>query len=159
MRITVRILCLLLWVELNAADHVDAIALQPGDGYIPIHTPADSHPAEEMEALHKLTGKPIIICDHQVSFATPRYLNSIRPYYQRANESEAAAATAQFIHGAMACDFIPGYVRRPYIDRYSQPRNANKLGLIRDDGSPSEIPVDAYRRANQVARIRSEKPS
>ena len=73
-----------------AMPHIDAIAVQPGDGYFPIYTPGDIYPTAEIEALHKLTGKPIFICDHQISFATERYPVAIWPYHQRPNEADAA---------------------------------------------------------------------
>jgi len=135
-----------------AAPHLDAIAIQPGDGYIPIYTPGDTYPAEEIESLHKLTGKPIFICDHQISFATERYPKAIWPYHQRANEADAAAATERFLREAFAQPYILGYMRCQYIDRFSTRRNAIKLGLLRDDGSPYSQLIDATRRGNQAVK-------
>ncbi len=136
-------------VLLAALPHVDAIAIQPGDGYIPIYTPGDTFPAAEIEAIHRLAKKPIFICDHQISFATDRYPQAIWPFYQRASEQEAAAATEQFLLEAFQRPYILGYMRCQYIDRYSIRRNAIKLGLVRDDGTPYQHLVDATRRANR----------
>jgi hypothetical protein len=135
-----------------AAPHLDAIAIQPGDGYLPIYTPGDVFPAAEIESLHRATGKPIFICDHQISFGTPRYPKSIWPYHQRADEADAAAATERFLREAFARPYILGYMRCQYIDRFSARRGASKLGLLRDDGSPYTELVDATRRANAAAK-------
>lgn len=135
-----------------AIPYLDAIAVQPGDGYIPIYTPGDIYPAEEIESLHKLTGKPIFICDHQISFATTRYPVAIWPYHQRSNEADAAIATERFLQDAFVRPYILGYMRCQYIDRFSSRRNAIKLGLLRDDGSPYIHLVNATRRGNQIAK-------
>jgi len=135
-----------------AAPHLDAIAIQPGDGYIPIYTPGDTYPAEQIESLYKLTGKPIFICDHQISFATERYPKAIWPYHQRASEADAAAATERFLREAFARPYILGYMRCQYIDRFSTRRDAIKLGLLRDDGSPYAQLIDATRRGNQAVK-------
>jgi len=115
-------------------------------------SPGDTYPAEEIESLHKLTGKPIFICDHQISFATERYPKAIWPYHQRANEADAAAATERFLREAFAQPYILGYMRCQYIDRFSTRRNAIKLGLLRDDGSPYSQLIDATRRGNQAVK-------
>ncbi|MBC8872632.1 MAG: hypothetical protein H8E44_24625 [Planctomycetes bacterium] len=135
-----------------ASPHLDAIAIQPGDGYLPIYVPGDTYPAEEIEKLHQLSEKPIFICDHQISFATKRYPVSIWPYHQRDNEADAAAATERFLREAFARPYILGYMRCQYIDRFSTRRNASKLGLLRDDGTPYQELVDAMRRGNLSAK-------
>ena len=135
-----------------AAPYLDALAVQPGDGYIPIYTPGDIYPAREIEALHRLVLKPIFICDHQISFATERYPKAIWPYHQRDNEADAAAATEQFLKEAFAQPYILGYMRCQYIDRFTERRNAIKLGLLRDDGSPYDKLVDASTRANATVK-------
>lgn len=145
-----------------AAPYLDAIAIQPGDGYLPIYTPGDTYPAREIEALHQLTGKPIFVCDHQISFTTKRYPKSIWPYHQRPSEADAARATERFL--LQARPYILGYMRCQYIDRFSTRRNASKLGLLRDDGSPRKQLVAAMRRANRAVKqivrkaVRKPKP-
>lgn len=135
-----------------AAPYLDAIAVQPGDGYIPIYTPGDIFPAQEIEDLHRLVRKPIFICDHQISFATERYPEAIWPFHQRDSEADAAAATEQFLLDAFAQPYILGYMRCQYIDRFTERRNAIKLGLLRDDGSPYEKLVGASMRANAAVK-------
>jgi hypothetical protein len=122
-----------------AMPHIDVLSLQPGDGYIPIYMPGDVFPEEEMEYLHDLIGKPIFICDHQISFATKRYPTATWPYHQRPSEADAAIATEQFIRRAFAKPYIIGYRRCQYIDRYTTRRNGVKLGLLRDDGTIYEL--------------------
>ncbi len=139
-------------VIMAAVPYIDAIAVQPGDGYIPIYTPGDTYPAAELTALHERTGKPIMICDHQVSFATARYPTSIWPYHQRESEQAAAAATERFLVEAFQTPFIIGYMRCQYIDRFATRRNASKLGLIRDDGTPRQHLVEATTRSSRAVK-------
>ncbi len=135
-----------------AMPHIDVLSLQPGDGYIPIYTPGDIFPEEEMRYLHDLTGKPIFICDHQISFATERYPLAIWPYHQRANEAEAAIATERFIRRAFVEPYIIGYRRCQYIDRFSARRNAIKLGLLRDDGTIYKLLAEHTKRGLHAIR-------
>ncbi len=134
-----------------AAAHIDVLSLQPGDGYIPIYTPGDVFPEAEIKHLHELTGKPIFICDHQISFATKRYPVATWPYHQRPNEADAAIATERFIRRAFAEPYIVGYRRCQYIDRYSTRRTGIKLGLLRDDGSTYELLVEHTKRGLHAA--------
>ncbi|QDT55565.1 hypothetical protein Pan44_36090 [Caulifigura coniformis] len=135
-----------------ALPFVDAIAVQPGDGYIPIYTPGDVLPRQELAELRTQSGKPLMICDHQIGFPTERYPRSIWPYHQRADAAEAAAATEQFVRDAFARPEVIGYMRCQYIDRFTTFRDAVKLGLIRDDGSPREELVGASRAANAAVK-------
>lgn len=137
-----------------ALPYIDAVAIQPGDGYIPIYTPGDLYPAQEIAELHRLSGKPIFICDHQISFPTPAHPHAIWPYHQRKTEAEAATATREFIHAAFADPFVIGYMRCQYIDRFTAFRGALKQGLLRHDGSPYEILVAESAKANaEVAKL------
>lgn len=131
-----------------AAPHIDAIALQPGDGYIPIYTPGDLFPGEEIATLHRLIDRPVFICDHQISFATSRYPIAIWPYHQRQDEADAADATGRFLREAFEKPYVIGYMRCQYIDRFSPRRGAIKLGLVRDDGTPYAKLLDATVQAN-----------
>jgi hypothetical protein len=135
-----------------AVEHVDAIAIQPGDGYLPIYVPGDRFPSQEITELREASGKPIMICDHQISFATERYPKSIWPYHQLASEAEAAEATNRFMIDAFRRPYVIGYMRCQYIDRYSSRRGASKLGLLRDDGTPYPLLVEATRRASEEVR-------
>lgn len=134
-----------------ALPYIDAVAVQPGDGYIPIYTPGDLYPAEEIAELHRLSGKPIFICDHQISFPTPSHPRAIWPYHQRKTEEEAAAATREFVRAAFADSSVIGYMRCQYIDRFAAFRGALKQGLVRHDGTIYEHLVAETTRANAEA--------
>ena len=121
-----------------AAPYIDAVAIQPGDGYIPIYTPGDTYPAREIAELHRLLQKPVFICDHQISFPTPIHPHAIWPYHQRKDEAGAAAATREFMAKAFADPFVIGYMRCQYIDRFTAFRGALKQGLLQHDGTPYE---------------------
>lgn len=128
--------------------YVDAVAVQPGDGYLPIYTPGDLYPAQEMAELHRISGKPIFICDHQISFPTRTHPHVIWPYHQRETEEEAAAAMGNFIRAAFADPFVIGYMRCQYIDRFAAFRGALKQGLVQHDGTLYVRLVAETTRAN-----------
>ncbi|MBP8257948.1 MAG: hypothetical protein KAX37_11535, partial [Opitutaceae bacterium] len=134
-----------------ALPYIDALAVQPGDGYLPIYTPGDLYPAKEMAELHTISGKPIFICDHQISFPTRIHPHVIWPYHQRKTEEEAAAATGNFVRAAFADPFVIGYMRCQYIDRFAAFRGALKQGLVRHDGSLYDQLVAETSRANADA--------
>jgi hypothetical protein len=129
--------------------YIDVLSIQPGDGYIPIYVPGDMYPKQEIERLHKLTGKPVFICDHQISFGTKQYPVATWPFHQRTDEAEAAAATERFICEAFEQPYVIGYMRCQYIDRYSNRRGGIKLGFLRDDGTPYRLLVEHTAAANK----------
>jgi agarase len=134
-----------------AVPYIDALSVQPGDGYIPVYTPGDVYPAREISELYRLTGKPVFICDHQISFPTPVYPHTIWPYHQRRDESEAASATREFLRAAFSDAVVIGYMRCQYIDRFTARRGALKQGLLRHDGMPYERLLEESVRANAEA--------
>lgn len=131
-----------------AKKYVDAIAIQPGDSYTPLCPPSDQFPEAEIEQLHRATGKPILMADHQIAFPTAEHPRTI--WTQRPTEEEAAAATQQFIGAAVNKPYIIGYIRCQYRDAPGGPRG-HRRGLLRSDGTPYQHLLDAHRRANRQA--------
>jgi hypothetical protein len=125
---------------------LDAVAIQPGDSYTPLCPPSDLFPEAEIEQLHRATGKPILIADHQVAFPTAEHPRTI--WTQRPTEKEAAAATEQFILAAIDKPYIIGYIRCQYRDAPGGPRG-HRRGLLRVDGSPYADLLAAHLRANR----------
>ena len=132
--------------------YIDVLAAQPGDGYIPIYVPGDVFPKAEMEELYEQTGKPIFICDHQISFATHDYPVATWPYHQHPNERSAAEATYRFLTEAFERPYLIGYMRCQYLNHYSQRRAGMKQGYFREDGSPYELLLRKAVRANHEVR-------
>jgi len=133
-----------------AGDCVDVISVQPGDGYTDLYLPSDPFPAEELERIHKITGKPLLICDHQISFPTSEY--QATTWTQLADETVAATATERFILDAFAKPYIIGYMRCQYIDRPAGLGRGMKQGILRDNGDPHPKLLEAHRRASKVIR-------
>lgn len=53
---------------------------------------------------------------------------------------------------AFSRPYVIGYMRCQYIDRFSSRRGSSKLGLLRDDGTPYQLLVEATRRASKEVR-------
>ncbi|MCP5112509.1 MAG: hypothetical protein GY953_16915 [bacterium] len=133
-------------VVLSAAKpYIDAVSIQIGDGYVPSLPPSDQFPAAELDRLHKLTGKPILLCDNQISFPTNEYAETT--WTQLPTEAAAAKATRRLIVGSMEKPYILGFIHCQYIDRISARRGAMKQGLLRRDGSPHLLLTEAIAEA------------
>ena len=50
----------------EALPWIDVVSVQPG---------GSKFPAQDFERLYRETGKPVMICDHNISFTTPEYSN------------------------------------------------------------------------------------
>ncbi|MBP7141327.1 MAG: hypothetical protein KBA71_05425 [Opitutaceae bacterium] len=124
----------------EAAKFIDLLGIQPGDHYqpsvVPLSRPDETwFDAAEFDRLHRLTGKPIVIADHQTGFfddQTPK----TGGWFQYASASEASESYARFLHDAFARPYIVGYFRCQYLTRYHDEARRFKQGLIRPDGTP-----------------------
>ena len=47
--------------------------IQQGDGLTPLYTPSHVFPDEDFDRIHRITGKPILIGDHQIGFADEKH--------------------------------------------------------------------------------------
>ena len=116
---------------------IDAIAVQPvGRTYFY---------AEEFDQMHALTGKPIMICDHQVSFYTDEYPETI--WTQVSSEEESGKIYQKYLNDAFKKPYIIGYSRCQYISRMQ----AGKLkqGLLDVNGNPYETLVRYTKETNE----------
>ncbi len=123
----------------EALPYIDVLSLQPW---------RVSFNAELFDKLHKLTGKPILIGDHQSSFYTDAYPKTM--WLQLPDEAAAAEAYARYLHDAFAKPYLIGYHRCQYIDRFDTRLGVLKQGLLREDQSPYEVLVEAVRRTNRA---------
>jgi hypothetical protein len=116
----------------EAAPYVDGVAIQPFD--------RDRYSAALYDRVAKITGKPILLCDFAVNFATPQY-----PYGMWGSwptEDKAADVWAQYLKDAFSQPYVVGIHRCEYIDL---PREkVLKQGLIRQDGRPYVRTVQRY---------------
>jgi hypothetical protein len=128
-----------------AAPYIDSVSVQPGDRYTDLYPPGTVFPEAEINALHGLTGKPVLICDHAISYPTAEHPRTI--FEQAASETEAARLTQSFLRQAMAKPYILGYLRCQYIDRPAAFGRGLRQGLLTAGGAPRKVLLEAYSKA------------
>lgn len=128
-----------------AAPYIDAVAVQPGDRYTELYPPSTVYPEEEIERMHRLTGKPVLICDHAISFPVPGNPDTI--FEQAPDEAAAARATSEFLRRAMSKPYVIGYLRCQYIDRPAAFGRGLRQGLVDVNGRPRKAMVECYASA------------
>ncbi len=121
----------------EALPWIDVVSVQP-DG--------SEYPAETFEELHRKTGKPVIICDHQSSFTTPEHPKVM--WRTLPDVASVAKAHASYLEEGFSTPFLIGYSRCQYIDRYKGGQKLLKQGLLQVDGKPYEDLVDSVQRNN-----------
>lgn len=137
----------------EAAKYIDVLGIQPGDHFYPplakLTRPDETwFDAGEFDRLHKLTGKPIIIADHQCGFfdqQTPK----TGGWFQYATVEEATTSYDRFLREAFAQPYIIGYFRCQYLSIYRNELIRYKQGLLRPDGTPFEELVTRIARINR----------
>jgi hypothetical protein len=128
---------------------IDAVAVQPGDRYTPLY-PASTHfPEADMDLLHTVTGKPVLVCDHAISFPTAEHPRTI--FEQMPDEAAAAKATADFLQATFAKPYMLGYLRCQYIDRPAGYGRGLRQGILQEDGVPRDAFVRVYREGFAAA--------
>ncbi len=138
----------------EAAKFIDVLALQPGDHFFPplekLTRPDETwFDAAGFDRLHRLTGKPVIIADHQCGFfdqQTPK----TGGWFQYATVEEAAASHDRFVRDAFARPYVVGYFRCQYLTIYKEHIKRHKQGLLRPDGTPFEDYVRAVAATNRA---------
>ncbi|MDA9962553.1 hypothetical protein N9D63_06670 [Opitutales bacterium] len=78
--------------------YVDAIAIQP-----PFH---GAFPKEKFDEIHKLTKKPILICDFAIRFKDGE--KDIRSWKPAADSVAAGKAYAEYVQAALQTDYVVG---------------------------------------------------
>ena len=127
-----------------AAPHIDSVSVQPGDRYTKQYPPSTRFPERVIERLHRLTRKPVLICDHAISFPVPGQPKTI--FEQMPTQEEAARATEAFVRQAYAKTYMLGYLRCQYVDRPAGFGRGLRQGLVDAEGRPYEAMTAAYRR-------------
>ena len=129
----------------EAAKWIDAVAVQPGDLYAPLYPPSTRFATEEFRRIHRVTGKPILICDHAISYPTAKHPRTI--FEQAPSEAEAALAIEAFLTAAFAEPYIIGYLKCQYIDRPSGFGRGLRQGLLTVDGEERTAIVETYAKS------------
>ena len=96
--------------------------------------------------MYRIARKPILICDHAISFPTARYPETGWP--KCANEADAARAYQEYLQEAFAQPYMLGYHRCHYMDRFSKSNGVLMQGLVREDATPYSTLVEGVRRTN-----------
>ncbi len=130
----------------EALPYIDALAIQPS---------GSEFDGDFFDRLHKQTGKPILLCDHQCSFATPEYSKTM--WKQLESEEAVGKAYQRYVLDAVERPYILGYHRCQYIDRFAAHPGVLKQGLLRHDETPYETLVEYTREGNAEAIERFSK--
>jgi len=114
----------------EAAKVVDVISIQPSGEKI--------FSAEKYDAVHRITGKPIVISDWTLSYPTPEH--SVTMWQQLPTPAEAAVTYEAYLHGVFSLPYFLGYFKCQYMDQ-PLPTGMLKQGLLKPDGTPyAEFP-------------------
>ena len=128
--------------------YIDVLSIQPGPEVGAAHGQG-KHESEFdgalFDRLHQLTGKPILICDHSLSFYTPKYPKTLWNQYP----TQRAAAYGIFLQAAMAKPYMIGFQRCQYISVFKADRGHLKQGLVETNGKPHEEFLDLIGNANR----------
>ena len=123
----------------EAAPFIDVLSVQPY---------GSAFDRAAFDALHALTGKPILICDHAINFATPAHPHTVWP--QAPDEAAAARAYHAYLTAAAQCPYITGYHRCQYIDRPIPGTDLLKQGLLQADETPYAVLLEQVRATNRA---------
>jgi hypothetical protein len=147
----------------EAAKFIDVLGIQPGDHFYPpvakLTRPDETwFDTAEFDRLHRLTGKPVVVVDHQCGFfdqQTPK----TGGWHQYPTSEEAAASYDRFLRDAFDRPYLVGYFRCQYLSIYKDQLKRFKQGLLRPDGNPFEDYVTRLTRTNrEVVRQVLAKP-
>src|SRR5215472_444539 len=123
----------------EALPWIDAVAVQPNE---------PRFEKTRFDRVYRIARKPILICDHAVSFPTTRYPETGWP--KCASEADAARAYQEYLREAFAQPYMLGYHRCHYMDHFSKSNGVLMQGLVRADSTPYPTLVEGVRRANRA---------
>ncbi len=141
----------------EAMPHIDLLLIQP-TGNPAAKEPKDHFNAALFDRLHQTYGKPIIIGDHQFSFATPEFPRTM--WFQYPSAAEAVAAYGVYLREATARPYIVGYNRCQMRD-VVEPDGMLKQGLLQRSGEPYPdfaSQIGAFNRQTLDALYKRLKP-
>jgi hypothetical protein len=124
----------------EALPYIDVLSIQPG---------GVQFESAYFDRMHAKFKKPILVCDHQNSFPTPKYPETM--WQQLESEEAVGVAYEQYLNDAFEKSYIIGYQRCQYIDRYADGAGKLKQGIVREDGTAYRTLTQAVRQANLQA--------
>ena len=130
-----------LYILEEALPYIDVVSIQPHD--------CDFN-EKYFRKIHEITGKPILICDHQCSFPTEKYRYTM--WQQLDNQKEVADKHSEYINDVVNEPYLIGYHRCQYIDRYEPINNLLKQGMINEDGVAYEPHASIITSTNKKAK-------
>jgi hypothetical protein len=130
-----------------AARHLDLLLLQPTEQPDGRALDPGTFDVRFFDDLHRLTGKPILIGDHQFSFRTEAYPTTM--WRQFPTAADAARAHEAYCLAAAARPYLVGYMRCQYRSVYDPDRKLLKQGLLRTDGEPYPDYPELIARTNR----------
>jgi hypothetical protein len=105
-----------------------------------------------LDEIHRRTGKPIIICDHHISFATDECQNT--QWHQASSQTEALKLYETFLKDATETPYIVGLQRCQYISAMTIPGKLLKQGLLDLNGQLYQPYAARLSEVNRDAMIR-----
>ncbi|MCM8531053.1 MAG: hypothetical protein NE330_07835 [Lentisphaeraceae bacterium] len=133
---------------------VDFISIQVGDHQHSLEGDGRECPDEtwfdkaEFDRIHKLTGKPILICDHQCGFYTSR-TPSTGAWFQYASQQSAVDSYDDFLKLAFNQPYILGYFRCQFLTVWREDKNFFKQGLVDPEGNPFQQYIEGISKTNK----------
>jgi hypothetical protein len=131
----------------EAMPHIDLLLIQP-TGNRNAKEPKDHFPAELFDRLHQTYRKPIIIGDHQFSFATREFPRTM--WFQYPSAAEAVAAYGAYLREATARPYIVGY-HRCQVPMSCNPTACSNKAFCSATASP--IPISRARSPSPIVTL------
>ena len=137
----------------EAVPYIDGVAIQP----IPKKGIANKFDKAAFDRVAAITGKPILICDFAVNFATPQFPSGMWGSWP--TEDKAADLWAQYLNDAFAQPYMVGIHRCEYIDLPVEMSQGKvlKQGLVQQDGRPYVRTVQRYAEIHKILYERMYK--
>lgn len=132
-----------------ASRYVDALAIQVGDGYGESQPSSYPYPKSTIDHLHQITSKPILIADHQISFASKEFPQTT--FTQAGDEKNTSLETQKFLKSVYQDPKVCGYFRCTYISQLEPHGRGLKQGLV--DFSQEAYPQLSQAYAKENLRI------
>ena len=123
----------------EALPYIDVLSIQPGGAIFP-----ESY----FDQLFDTYKKPILLCDHNMSFPTPKYPKTM--WEQMENEDAAGKAYAAYLQASVKNPYIIGYQRCQYINVFETHLGVLKQGLLKEDKSPYKTIAEHILNANEA---------
>ncbi len=147
-------------VVLNAVKPwIDVISIQPGPEVGPRPGPGRDESVFDgvvFDRIHEITGKPILICDHRVSFYTPE--TPVTLWHQFETQQKAVDVARTFMLSAAAKPYLIGYSHCQYLDKRSPERgNMVKPGFLRVNEQPYKVYVRGITTATKEMKATHAK--